>query len=73
MLLFFRGELTEPFLCWLREPPMATAESLFLRFIPDAAYVLFTSQGSPLPLLQTAWLNGRAPHYTAYHHRLVII
>lgn len=30
MLLFFRGEPTEPFLCWLREPPMATAKSVLV-------------------------------------------
>lgn len=30
MLLFFRGELTERLLFWLREPPMATAQSVFV-------------------------------------------
>lgn len=30
-------------------------------FIPDALCVLFPSQGSPLLLLQTAWLSDRAP------------
>lgn len=44
MLFFFRGELTEPFLLWLREPPMAATESVFVSvFIPDASCVLFTS------------------------------
>jgi len=30
MLLFFLGELKDPFLLWLREPPMATAKSVLL-------------------------------------------
>ena len=37
------------------------------RFIPDAPCVLFTSQGSPLPLLQTAWLSVTATHCAASH------
>lgn len=62
MLLFFRGELTEPFLCWLREPPMATAESVFVSGLSQMLCMsFFPSQGSPLLLLQTAWLNARVP------------
>lgn len=62
MLLFFFGELREPFLCWLREPPMATAaESVVVSGLSqDAQYVLSSSRGSPLFLLQTAYLSVKA-------------
>lgn len=47
--------------------PHGNGESVF---IPDAPpYVLSPSRGSPLPLLQTAWL----PHCTASHDSLVIV
>ncbi len=71
MLLFFRGELMELFLCWLREPPMATDESVF---VSGLSQILCTSsRASPLPLLQTARLSVRAPQRTASHHDWLVI
>lgn len=50
MLLCFPGELTDRFLLWLREPPMATAEMLFWNysgcFVTETLFV--PSQVSPL-------------------------
>lgn len=72
MLLFFRGELTERLLFWLREPPMATAQSVFVLLSqilrtslspPEVHLCLFSVQpGSTsephgaLPLM-TDWLS----------------
>ena len=40
MLSFFRGELTERFLFWLREPPMAMAEALVVSELSQMLRVL---------------------------------
>lgn len=48
MLLLFPGELTERFLLWLMEPPMATAESVSARLQMLRSSVSFTSAAPPL-------------------------
>lgn len=46
MLLFFRGELMELFLFWLREPPMATDTSE--RFASGSSSQMLRTSFSPL-------------------------
>lgn len=72
MLLCFPGELTNRFLLWLREPPMATAEMLF-RIYPSCFVPKTVSQVSPLRLLLTARLATRAPRCAASNSAFVII
>lgn len=68
MLLFFRGELTEPFLCWLREPPMATAKSVFcFPLISDALYVLLSASQVHL------CLSSRQPDSTSELHNNALL
>lgn len=67
MLLFFPGELMDRFLFWLREPPMATAESLS---VSDLSQMLLKSL-SPLKvhLCLSSIQPGSTsePHMPCYH------
>lgn len=75
MLLFFRGELTDPFLCWLREPPMATAQSGFVPALsPDALCVGFLSWASPPNNLPRCYspTRRRLPWLTALRWRYTL-